>query len=230
MLHRREEPGFEYPNYTTAAYSTLASAYYHYFRNPASGAWTQRQIPPDEYPVGSRPKIGFDATGNVYAVYVSYPAGTAVYPGYSSGKLVVATATQASDYADWQVVQVMNMEFDGEPLLDQARLLGDNILSVYIQEHSETTAVVGTPLHVYDFAVGVKPPNSMSLDFFGDDGLVTIAATVGRNYQLQAASTLSPPDWSNVGPVATGVNGSLSLLDEGGAKAERRFYRIIQDP
>jgi hypothetical protein len=230
MLHRRQDPGYEYPNYTTAAYSTLATAYYHYFRDPATGVWTQRRIPPEVYPVGSRPKIGYDANGNVYAAYVSYPAGTAVTPGLSSGKLVIASASKASQYNDWEIVQVNNAAFDGEPLMDQARLLADNILSVYIQEHSPTTTVVGTPLHVFDFAVGVTPPNPLSLDFFGPDSVITFAAPAGHIYQLQSSSSLSPASWANVGSAMSGVNAPVSLVDPEGRLAGRRFYRVIQDP
>lgn len=230
MLHRREDAGYEYPNYTTAAYSTLAAAYYHYFRDPVTGVWSQSRIPPDAYPVGSRPKIGYDVTGNVYAAYVSYSSGTATTPGYTSGKLVVATASKASGYSDWQIAQVINSEFDGEPLLDQAQLLSNNILSVYIQEHSATTSVVGTPLHVFDFAVGVTPPKPISVNFFGQDSLVSIAGLAGHTYQLQAASNLSPPEWSNVGSIKSGIDGSLALVDPNGTSEQQRFYRVIQDP
>jgi len=229
MLHRREDPGYEYPNYTTAAYSTLATAYYHYFRDPITGVWSQSRIPPDGFPVGSRPKIGFDANGDVYAVYVSYPAGTDVPPGYASGKLVVASASKNSQYADWKVVQAMNLAFDGEPLLDQSRLLADNILSVYIQEHSATTSVVGTPLHVFDFAAGVSDPDPLALQFYGQDALVTLAATNTLSYQLQATPALAPAGWTNVGAATAGVNGLLSLPDPNGRLADQRFYRVQQN-
>ncbi|HZI31175.1 MAG TPA: hypothetical protein VFF11_02470, partial [Candidatus Binatia bacterium] len=211
-------------------FSTLATAYYHYFRDPTTGVWSQRRLPADAYPVGSRPKIAFDAGGNVYAVYLSYPAGTDVVPGYTDGTLVVASASKASQYTDWQVVQALNVDFNGEPLIDQARLLADNILSVYIQENSATTSVVGTPLHVFDFAVNVAPPNSLSLNFFGPDSVVALPAASGHTYQLQAASTLSPADWTNVGPVAPGVDGLLALPDPDGGRNRQRFYRFVLDP
>jgi hypothetical protein len=158
MLHRRAEPAYEYPNVTTANFSTVGTAYYHYFRDPTTGAWSQRRIPVDAYPVGSRPKIGYDAAGNVFAAYLSYSGTSVVTPGYSSGKLVIASASKASQYTDWEVVQVNNTTFNGEPLIDQARLLSDNILSIYIQENSATTAVVGTPLHVIDYFAGNAAP------------------------------------------------------------------------
>jgi hypothetical protein len=152
MLHRRQDSGYE-PNVFSKQFSTKFTAYYHYIRDPSTGKWSQRRIPVDAYPVGSRSKICYDAAGNLYAAFISYPAGTDATPGYTSGKLVIATASKASQYTDWEVVYSNPASFNGEPLIDQARLLSDNVLSVYIQEHSTTTAVVGTPLHVFEFTV-----------------------------------------------------------------------------
>jgi hypothetical protein len=231
MLHRREDPGYEYPNITTAAYSTVGTAYYHYFREPATGAWTQRRIPVDDYPVGSRPKIGFDTNGNAFAVFVSYTTTAVVTPGYSNGKLVIAGATKAAAYNDWAILHAMDMAFAGEPLLDQGRLLADNILSVYLQEHSAASANVGTPLHVYDFAVNVAPARPLAFNFFGLDSVVTLIASAGHAYQLQSASTLSPASWANVGPVVTNaINGPLALPESNGGGQAQRFYRVITDP
>jgi hypothetical protein len=231
VLHRLQDPGYEYPNYTSANFSTLATAYYHYFRDPTTGAWSQRRIPPSACPVGSRPKIVYDAAGNVYAVCLSYPAGTDVVPGYTDGRLVIAGASKASQYTDWQVLQVLTNDFNGEPLMDQARLLADNVLSVYIQENSPATSYVGTPLHVFDFAVNVSEPRSLALNFSGPDSLVTLNAAAGHTYQLQAATTLSPANWSNVGAALTNqVDGLIALPDPNGRAASRRFYRVVTSP
>src|SRR5581483_10929413 len=171
MLHRREDVGYAYPNITTATYSTVGTAYFHYFRDPSTGVWSQRRIPVDVYPVGSRPKIVYDVAGNVYATYLSYSGTSVVTPGYASGKLVIATASKASQYSDWEVVQVNNTTFNGEPLIDQARLLSDNILSIYIQEDSATTGVVGTPLHVLDYFVTPTSSSTPTLSTIPDQTL-----------------------------------------------------------
>jgi hypothetical protein len=229
MLHRRQEAGYE-PAVFSAQFSTKFTAYHHYFRDPVSGVWSQTRIAPDDYPVGSRPKIGYDAQGNVYAAFLSYPAGTDAVPGYIGGKLVVAAATKAAQYTNWTVMQAFTNSFNGEPLIDQARLLADNILSVFIQENSTTTSVVGTPLHVFDFAVGVKTPNPVSLNFLNRDSLIALNATAGHTYQLQSSPSLSPAAWTYLGPVVPGLNGLLALSDPNGQQADRRFYRVIQDP
>ncbi|MBD5778820.1 hypothetical protein IEN85_04905 [Pelagicoccus sp. NFK12] len=92
--------------------------------------------------------------------YLSYPAGTEVFPGYREDDdrsvLVIATASQKFGYSDWQIQKVIDKDFDGEPLIDTARLLKDGILSVYIQEHGPYPdgPALATPLHVYDFQTG----------------------------------------------------------------------------
>lgn len=153
MLHRREDPGYEYPNITTAVYSINATAYYHYFRDPLTGRWSQRRIPPEIAPVGCRPTLGYDADGNLYAAYLTYTDRSEIFPGYRGGYLAIATASKESSYTDWRVVHTSTTKFNGEPLLDQTRLEQDNILSVFIQEDSTVTSAVGSPLHVLDFVV-----------------------------------------------------------------------------
>ncbi|HTL73683.1 MAG TPA: BNR-4 repeat-containing protein [bacterium] len=230
MLHRRAEADAAWAS-GDSTFSVVDTAYYHYFRDPATGTWSQRRLPYLTYPVGSRPKLGFDAQGNVYAVYLSYASATTdVVPGYTNGKLVIASASKASQYTDWQVVYALTNDLNGEPLIDQARLLADNILSVFIQENSTTTTVVGTPLHVFDFAVNVASPDALALNFAGPDSLVVFNAAAGHTYQLQATPTLSPADWTNASPVTPGVNGLLALPDANGRSAGQRFYRVVTDP
>jgi hypothetical protein len=121
------------------------------------------------------------------------------------------------------------LDFNGEPRIDQPRLLADNILSVFIQENSATTTVVGTPLHVIDFAVGVTQPNPAALDFFGNDGLVTVASEVGYSYQLRTKTSLTA-NWTTNGTSALGSGGLLTLPDPNGRNAGQRFYQVIRSP
>lgn len=153
MLHRREDSGFAYPNQTTALFSIIGTAYHHYFRDPATGGWSQRRIPPEVAPVGSRPNLGCDADGNLYCIYLTYLDRSQVYPGYRAGRLAIATASKDSAFGDWRVVHTSSTLFHGEPKLDAARLLEDGILSVFVQEDSPLSTATGTPLHVIEFAV-----------------------------------------------------------------------------
>jgi hypothetical protein len=229
-LHRRVEPGYEWNSgESNNQFSTAKTAYYHYFRDPVTRVWSQRQIPPAVYGVGSRPALGFDAQGNVYGVFLSYPPGTDVVPGYRNGQLVIASASKSSQYSDWEIVQALPLNLNGEPRIDHPRLLANNILSVFIQENSATTTVVGTPLHVIDFAVGVKQPNPVALDFFGNDGLVTVASDVGYTYQLRTKTSLTG-NWTTNGSPVSGAGGLLTLPDPNGRNADQRYYNVIRNP
>lgn len=239
MLHRRQDPGYE-PAVFSRIFSTKFTAYYHYFRDPATGEWTQRRIPPDGYPVGSRPCIGYDAQGNVYAAYLSYPAGTDVFPGYRENDdfspLVIASASKASGYTDWEVRQVVDGDFDGEPLIDQERLINDGILAVYIQEHETYTSGAGipTPLHVYEFAVDVPEPSSVSkvdCSYIGDDVLISAFGQIGSNYQLQVSENLAGTNgWLNVGSSVNASGSLVALPDADGLQNDTRFYRVSISP
>ena len=237
MIHRQQEAGHE-PAQFSALFSTRDTAYYHYFRDPETEVWAQRRISPDQYPVGSRPCIGYDAKGNLYATYLSYPAGTTVFPGYRENDdysvLVVAGASKASNYTDWEVLQVVDKDFDGEPLLDQSRLLEDNILAIFIQEHAAYTGSEGipTPLHVYEFAVGCpKLRKRMELQFMGDDALISIQSHKGTNYQMQVSGDLTLSNgWRNQGPAANGSEAMVVFPDADALQKTQSFYRVIHTP
>ncbi len=230
MLHRREDPGFAYPNVTNWVYSTLGTAYYHYFRDPVSGEWTQRRIPPEVFPVGSRPQLGYDADGNLYAAFVSYDVSYNVYPGYDAGVLAIASASKASEYTDWEVVQVVETPagFTGEPLLDQARLVEDGILSVYLQEDSPSTSSGPTPLHVYDFLIGLPDPGldmPPRLILSGTDVIISVFGEAGFDYGIETSTTLGD-DWTPFGPLLPGTGSLLAFPHLDGLLDTRRFYRI----
>jgi hypothetical protein len=232
MLHRRTEPDAAWAA-GDSTFSVRDTAYYHYFRDPVTHVWSERRIPWQVFPVGTRPKIGFDAQGNLYGVYLSYASTKADgVPGYTHGKLVIATTSKASRYTDWQVVLTLTNDLNGEPLIDQARLLSDHVLSVFVQENSPVTTVVGTPLHVFDFAINVASPatGSISKSYVGTDTVVTVSAAAGHNYQLQSASPQTPDGWANVGPASAGVNGLLGLTDPTSRSSGQRIYRVVTDP
>jgi hypothetical protein len=230
-LHRQVEPGYEWnSSESNNQFSTAKTAYYHYFRDPITRVWSQRQIPPSVYPVGCRAAIGFDSRGNVYGVFLSYPAGTDVVPGYRNGQLVIASASKTSQYTDWEIVQALTIDLNGEPRIDQPRLLADNILSVFIQENSAPTTVDGTPLHVIDFAVGVTQPNPVALNFSGADSLITVASDPNYTYQLRTATSLAPPNWTTNGVPVTGNGGLLALPEPNGRTSGQRFYSVIRSP
>ncbi len=137
---------------TLTGFNTDYSDYFHYYRDPATGAWARTELP-TRREVGSRPDMAYDAQGNIYAAYVTPGRGDAG-GYYTDGDLVIVAATKAAGYSDWQTVYTDVRDFAGEPRIDQQRLLDAGVLSVFIQEHDDTdTNLTGTPLHILDFAV-----------------------------------------------------------------------------
>ncbi len=143
-------------------FTTTPAAYFHYFRDPATGQWTRNSLPTvradgvTPLVVGARPDVAYDGDGNLYAAYTSPGPGdgagvTANY--YAEGDLIVATASRALGYQDWHIVSTDTRDWAGEPHIDQARLLQGGTLSIIMQENSDAnTGVVATPMHVIEYA------------------------------------------------------------------------------
>ena len=145
------------------AFDTTEAAHAHYFKDPVTGEWTKNLIPTvDEEgnaaQVGTRAQIAYDSNGNVYAAYTTPGvAGDHNRNFYDPGTLIIAGATADSGYADWSILyrddMFFNRFFEGEPLIDQQRLAGEGVLSVFIQEGSSDSGVTTSDLHVLDFNV-----------------------------------------------------------------------------
>ena len=163
LMWSRADPSTRDPS--DRAFDTTEAAHSHYFKNPVTGDWTKNQIPTvDEdgniTQVGTRGNIAYDLDGNVYAAYNSPGiAGDHNRNFYDAGTLIVAGATAENDYQDWSILYrddlVFNRSFEGEPVIDQQRLVSDGILSVFVQEGSGNFGVTTSDLHVLDFDVTV---------------------------------------------------------------------------
>lgn len=155
MWHRRDDGiNGEFDFVQGERFSGAKSAYYHYHRDPTTGQWLRNQLPTSER-VGSRPKIGHDANGDLYAVYTS------------GGELIVAGATRDENFEDWEILYTDQRRFVSDPLLDQERLFNDGVLSVFIQDNGPASDVAtGTPLRVLEFNVNVAAipePSTLAL-------------------------------------------------------------------
>jgi autotransporter-associated beta strand protein len=135
-------------------FTAAPSAYFHYYRNPATGVWTRNDLPTTRA-VGSRADMAYDGDGNLYATYISPGPGdgagvTANY--YTEGDLIIATASRAEGYRDWSIVSTDTRDWSGEPRIDQERLLTGGQLSIAMQENSDAnTGKTSTPLHVLEY-------------------------------------------------------------------------------
>jgi hypothetical protein len=105
--------------------------YFHYWRD-AGGKWYRRQMGF----TGSRPKLWMDGRDNAFLVF------------NAGGKLTIAAALAAGQWADWQVVHTEDGAVVGEPLVDAYR--GDGMLSIYVQQVPEKSDQTAAPLRVVD--------------------------------------------------------------------------------
>ena len=162
LMWQREDPStFSSDDF---AFDSREAAYFHYFKDPTSGIWLRSVIPRfDVGPldVGSRPKIAFDQDGNVYAAFLSPGVARAANRNYlDPGGLVIAGASASSNYSDWNILYHDPMIYEGEPLVDQQRLLRDGILSVLVQDANlSQTGLAASNIRVYDFELTSPSPD-----------------------------------------------------------------------
>jgi hypothetical protein len=178
MYHRRDEPGYEWVTADAMNINKADAAYYHYFRDPTNGNWTRRRLPVDQ-PVGSRPEIAYDSDGNVYAAFVSPGPGDPVAI-HSSGRLVIAGASKATNYSNWAILHVDERNFIGEPMLDRTRLRENGVLSVFVQENSAISTNTGSPLRLLEFTAGPANLNShLKINYLFEGNAHDVAALEG---------------------------------------------------
>lgn len=183
-------------------FTAAPAAYYHYFRDPATSAWTKIELPTSRA-VGSRPDMAYDLDGNLYVAYVSPGPGdgqgvTANY--YTEGDLLIATASKASAYTDWTIMHTDTRDFSGEPRIDQNRLLQYGVLSVIMQENSDVISTrTGTPLHVLEY-------NKLAKNLVWDgDQAATWDTSVGTDWDS---------DGNNAGDAAFAAGNRVTFDDD----------------
>lgn len=148
--HRRQEPGFEWQP-GDGNFFRGDSAYHHYYRNPVDGQWQAKRFP-NNTPVGSRPRVTVDASGNLYGLYTQ------------GSQLFIAGAEKISGgYSDWQILhrETRHRFDDVTPLVDNQRLLDTGILSVFIQvepTNPQPFTATSSSLRVLEFSTLPPPP------------------------------------------------------------------------
>jgi hypothetical protein len=177
--HRRQEPGFEWQP-GDGNFFRGDSAYHHYYRDPATGQWQIRRFP-DGTPVGSRPRITVNRDGDLFGLYTQ------------GDQLIIAGAERIpGGYSDWQILHREDRyRFEVTPLIDNQRLLDEDILSVYVQERSTNAQAFtpsSAPLRVLEFSTVPPPPEppvapselAAGWDRFSNGGVIAPSQTDGN--------------------------------------------------
>jgi autotransporter-associated beta strand protein len=133
--------------------------YYTYWRD-SLGDWHRDKIPGNISTIYStRPKIYFDASDNAIALY-----GT-------GSSLVIAEASRASNWTDWQIVSTTSGTSSGgyfsEVAADPSQLATSGILTVVMQD-SPTFSAGPSAIHAVDFSLALTPAGTMT--FTGGSG------------------------------------------------------------
>ena len=205
MHHRPVGHGF-----TNSPFSDGSNAdYHHYYRDPTTGVWSTNVFP-DGIRVGSRPKIGADSRGNVYAVYTQ------------NRDLVVAGSQKVgSQYATWEILYRDNSrDYEGTPHLDTKRLLEDDIISVYIQDRVPNLSVnspTGSALRVFDFQTVLPPVEPVGDVIAGwdtwDNGQTPVASVTIAGVTGTAVTTSEGPDWNIVDGRGASADGDWGTFE-----------------
>lgn len=177
---------------TNSPFSDAANSdYHHYYRDPTTGVWNVN-IFPDGISVGSRPTMGADSRGNVYAVYTQ-----------NRDLVLVGSEKIGNQYAPWEILYRDNSrDYDGTPHLDTRRLLDDDIISVYIQDRATNTSPTnptGTALRVLEFETILPPPPTFGALIAGwdtwENGLNPDASVTAAGVTGSAVTTSEGNDW-----------------------------------
>lgn len=119
---------------------------YHHFWQTTDGKWHKQELPfslsSDQWTI--RPQLAFNRKDQLFLVY------------NHNDNIAIASATRAGNFTDWQLIKERKGNFTGEAKVDIMRLREENILSIYIHDRP-CKAHEGTPLHVIDFKIKVKP-------------------------------------------------------------------------
>jgi hypothetical protein len=99
-------------------------------------------------------------------------------------------------------------------------LVVDSAGNVYVADTENNTIRRGAPAIIPTVQVLSTIRGSVSL---------ASAAVAGSRYQVQYTTSLSSPNWINLGGPVTATNSVLTILDNPGTAAAR-FYRLILLP
>lgn len=126
-----------------------ARRYHHYWRE-SDGEWSHFELP---MVAGNRPKVFIDGNDNLFLVYGQPQPSSEMSKGiyFKTGDLVIAAATAASGWTDWQIIHTETGPFGNEMLGDFYRWRESGILSVMVQG-APAKSGESTPLSVLDFS------------------------------------------------------------------------------
>ncbi len=179
------------PTTNGAAWDFPDCTYYTYWRD-GLGDWHRDKIPGTVGGIDStRPKMFFDANDNAIAIYCTNNG-----PG---GSLVIAEASAASNWTDWQIAYSTSGTAGGyfsEAQADASQLVAKGILTVEMQDNP-AVAAGPSAIHALNFNIALTPAATTAF-----------AAAAGSNWT-------TPANWSG----GTVPSGNMTALIGNGQTA-----------
>ena len=86
--------------------------------------------------------------------------------------------------------------------------------------------------NLQEYLAGTDPANPAgalritSINLTGADTRVGFSSTLDKNYNVDRADILQPPDWTSVTQNVAGTGGSMQIVDPGGATNSANYYRV----
>jgi hypothetical protein len=130
------------PEVLDSPWGRKIARYHHYWRDD-DGDWQRNVLP---MKVGNRAKILLDANDNAYVIYMANRSNEANL-GISLKKsdLVIATASAESHWTDWKIIHREPGPFLSQATFDHTRWNKDEVLSVYVQDSSDSDYIFAPP-------------------------------------------------------------------------------------
>jgi hypothetical protein len=86
--------------------------------------------------------------------------------------------------------------------------------------------------NLQEFLAATDPANPASalritsISVTGADTRVSFPSALDKNYNVERAGILQPPDWSSLTQNVAGTGGSIEIIEPGGATNSAGYYRI----
>jgi hypothetical protein len=86
--------------------------------------------------------------------------------------------------------------------------------------------------NLQEYLAGTDPANPASalritsIDITGADTRVNFSSALDKNYNVESARTLQPPDWTSVTQNVAGTGSTILIVDPGAATNSASYYRV----
>ena len=193
-----------------AVWDPTACTYYQYWRD-SLGDWHRDKIPGSISTIYStRPKLFFDGNDNAIAIYCTNNG-----PG---GTLVIAEASAATNWTDWQTVYTTAGTAGGyfsEAQADASELASKGILTVVMQDNP-TSSAAASAIHSLDFNIALTPAGTTAFTAASGNWSSSANWSGGAVPAGNTTAIITGGGTANYGLLTTSLSGDVAIGTAGG--------------